>query len=224
MIIRKLKTFINGWTIGLLILLIFLSTPISYLVFELFDKGSDNWDHIVQNLLISYILNSICLLVGTTFLTVIIGVSSAWLVSTYQFKWSKYFDWALILPLSIPPYIIAYTYASMFDYGGVFHLLIGKNSIPIEIRSMIGIIVILSLVLYPYVYLISRSVFQFQSTSLLDASTILGKSQTTTFFKVALPLARPGIFAGVFLVIMELLNEYGAVKYFGVNTFITGIF
>jgi iron(III) transport system permease protein len=152
------------------------------------------------------------------------------LVSNYEFPGRKYFEWLLILPLGFPGYIMAYTYVGLLDYAGPFHSFL-RNSMDIHIKGSLidimnlpGAIFILSITLFPYVFLISRSSFVQQSKTLQEASFLLGSNRTKTFFKVALPMARPAIVAGIALASMEVLNDYGTVKYFGVNTFTTGIF
>jgi iron(III) transport system permease protein len=134
----------------------------------------------------------------------------------------------LILPLAIPTYIAAYTYAGIFDYTGpiqVFLRDIGfSDLVYIDIMNFWGVAVVMALVLFPYVYVVARSTFMSQSATLLEASRILGSSSWRTFFKIALPISRPAIIGGLSLVMMEVLNDYGAVKYYGISTFTTGIF
>jgi iron(III) transport system permease protein len=150
-----------------------------------------------------------------------LGVPTAWLVTRYEFPGRQVLKWALILPLAIPTYIAAYAYSGIFSFKGpINHWL----HLQINIMNLPGIMAVLSLVLYPYIYLISRTSFAVQSRQHLEASRILGKNAWKTFFRVALPLSRAAIFGGVGLVVMELLNDYGAMKYFGITTFTTGIF
>lgn len=175
-----------------------------------------------------YVSNTLWLVLGTGCFSLLLGVSSAWLVSTCHFPGRKFFEWALILPLSIPTYINAYVYAGLLDYTGDLQQFLLKDlkiiSKPLDIMNLPGVIWVLGLVLFPYVYVSSRAAFLTQSRNLLEASRILGKSNLQTFWQVALPVARPAIAGGLVLVIMEVLNDYGAVKYYGINTFTTGIF
>ena len=163
--------------------------------------------------------------------TLIIGVGCAWLTSVCMFPGKKFFAWALLLPLAFPGYIIAYTYTGMLDYAGPIQTWIRAVTgwglhdyfFP-EIRSLGGAITMFSLVLYPYVYLLSRAAFLEQSVCVLEVSRTLGCSVWSSFYRVALPLARPAIVAGLSLALMETLADYGTVSYFGLGVFTTGIF
>ena len=186
--------------------------------------------HLYDTLLGTYIVNSLLLMLGVGFLTLVIGVPTAWLTSVCEFPGRRMFVWALLLPLAFPAYIIAYTYTGLLDYyGPVFSLvrqIVGEENFAdlyFSIRSLPGAIVLLSLVLYPYVYLLTRASFLEQSLGFIEASRTLGYSMRETFFRVAIPLARPAIVAGVSLALMETLADYGTVQFFGVSTFTTGI-
>jgi len=219
-------------TIGSLLLALLVALPIVIIMLQLFSGGdSSTWDHLRRTVLKDYVLNTLMLLVGTGIGTLVLGVGAAWVVSIHDFWGRKFFQWALILPLSIPTYIAAFTYSGLMDYTGPIQSFtrntLGWKTdvlIPFEIMSMPGAILVLSVVLYPYVFLISRALFMLQSRNLLEASWLLGHSPLSTFFRVALPVARPAIIGGLSLVIMEVLNDYGAVKYYGISTFTTGIF
>lgn len=197
-----------------------IATPILTIFFRIFEGSGEMWNHITQNLLPTYLKNSIWLVLGCGILTFIFGVSSAWIVSRYCVPFRKQFQWLLILPLAIPSYITAYAYAGIFDYGGI----IERHFIKLNVMNTGGLIFVLSISLYPYVYLASRAFFQYQSNNIIEASKLLGVGEFKTFFKLILPLGRPAIVGGLMLVIMEVLNDYGAAKYYGVNTFTTGIF
>jgi iron(III) transport system permease protein len=148
-------------------------------------------------------------------------------VSRYKLPFQRALEWLLILPLAIPSYITAYAYAGFFDYGGSLEFLlrtIGVTSAKFSVTNIYGLIFVLSISLFPYVYVVSRAVFLYQSSRLIEASKTLGASEFQTFFKIVLPMARPAIVGGLVLVLMEVLNDYGAAKYYGVNTFTTGIF
>ena len=168
------------------------------------------------------------MVVGVSILTTVFGVSSAWWVATTNFPFRKHLEWLLILPLAIPTFINGVTYAGLIDYTGPIRVFL--RSVPwlsdfnMDIMNRGGVIAVMSFVLYPYVYLTSRAVFSLQSSSLIEASRTLGAGHFKTFFKVVLPVAWPGIFSGLLLVIMEVLNDYGTVHYYGVSTFTTGIF
>ena len=168
------------------------------------------------------------LTIGIGGLTILMGVSTAWFVSTCEFPGRKFFEWALILPLAIPSYIIAYTYAGIFDYAGPVQILYRRwfpnQPFTFDIMNIYGVVILLSFVLYPYVFATARAAFINQSATIIESGRMLGCSPWKIFYKLVLPLSRPAIIAGVSLVIMEVLNDYGAVKYFGVPTFTTGIF
>ncbi|RPA67694.1 iron ABC transporter permease [Cyclobacteriaceae bacterium YHN15] len=220
----------NKWTGYSLLILLLVATPLFTIFIKLFDNPGGSWSHIANNLLFGYFQNTILLLLGVAFFTFLLGVSTAWLVSNYEFPGRKYFEWLLILPLGFPGYIMAYTYVGILDYTGPLQVFLRntfdisfKGSV-IDIMNLPGAIFILSITLFPYVFLISRASFVQQSKTLQEASYLLGTNRLKTFYKVALPMARPAIVAGIALASMEVLNDYGTVKYFGVNTFTTGIF
>jgi iron(III) transport system permease protein len=220
----------NNWSGAAFIILLIIAVPVFTILFKLFGPPGESWGHMSENLLTGYFIDTIILLLGVAFFTFLIGVSSAWLVSNYNFPGRRYFEWLLILPLGFPAYIMAYTYAGMLDYAGPIQSFL-RNTLDIhvtgrllDIMNLPGAIFILSITLFPYVFLISRSSFLQQSKTLQEASALLGSSRWRTFLKVALPLARPAIVGGITLASMEVLNDYGTVKYFGVNTFTTGIF
>ena len=175
--------------------------------------------------------NTLLLMLGVALGTLIGGVGTAWLTAMCRFPGRGLFEWALILPMAMPAYIIAYTYTGMLDFSGPVQGALrdwtgwgfGDYWFP-RIRSLEGAAVMLALVLYPYVYLLSRAAFLSQSLCVLDVSRTLGNGPWRTFFFVALPLARPAIVAGLTLALMETLADYGTVQYFGVQTFTTGIF
>lgn len=167
---------------------------------------------------------------GTVVLSILMGVSSAWLVACCEFPGRKLFEWALILPLAIPTYIAAYAYFDLVEYLNPLLIWVRLNISPSAMMTLNDVIVylvtimVLASVLYPYVYLVTRATFARQSSQCIEVARTLGHGVGSTFWRVALPLARPAIVGGVSLVIMETLNDYGAVKHFGVSTFTTGIF
>lgn len=205
--------------------------PIIFIISYLFIPGGETWNFILENLFWHYVTETFILMIFTAVFVTIIGVSTAWLVSTYNFPFVKHFEWLLILPLAIPGYIAAYTYSGMFDITGPVYFFLNnylghQNTISLlpEVKSMSGGIFILSIVLYPYVYVVTRAYFSVQYTSYTEVASSLGLSNFQSFFRLAVPMARPAIVAGVSLVLMELLNDYGTVKYLGINTFTIGIF
>ena len=220
----------NKWTGLALVIVVLVTIPILTLITNIFGPPGDSWAHLKENLLYSYFINTLVLLAGVALCTFILGVSTAWMISSYNFPGRRYFEWLLILPLGFPGYIMAYTYTGLLDYAGPIQSILRNNfNITvqggiIDIMNLPGAIFILSISLYPYVYLLARASFLQQSKTLQEAASLLESSRIRTFFKVALPMARPAIVGGIALASMEVLNDYGVVKYFGVNTFTTGIF
>lgn len=220
----------NRWSVLAIVLVALIGTPILTILFTLLEGPGKNWQHLAQTVLTDYILNSLLLVLGVGIFSLLLGISSAWLVSTCEFPGRKFFQWALILPLALPTYIIAYVYAGITSYTGPLQSLLRDSfgfssaEASIDIMNIWGVIFVMSMVLYPYIYVISRSSFLSQSRTLLESSRILGSGSWKTFFRIALPVSRPAFMGGLMLVLMEVLNDYGAVKYYGISTFTTGIF
>lgn len=225
--LKRLRRDGNRWSVLTLTIIFFLALPIMFIGVKLFSGPGETWGHIVSYLLPEYIGNSLYLVLFCSILTLILGVSSAWCVSRYDFPFRQQLEWLLILPLAIPSYIVGYAYAGIFDYGGSLELLLRQFNLELmrlDIMNRAGLAFVLSISLFPYVYVSSRAFFLNQANNLLEASNMLGVSERRTFFRLMLPLARPAIVAGLVLVWMEVLNDYGAASYYGVNTFTTGIF
>jgi len=219
--IRNIQRDTNKWSIFLLVIVLFIAIPTLVIFINLFKGAGESWNHLVTNLLSGYVLNSTILIFGTSVFTLFFGISSGWLLARYHLPFKKQLEWLLILPLAIPSYITAYAYAGVFDYGGFFDKFF---HLKLDIMNHYGLIFVLSISLYPYVYVASRAFFLNQSNNIIEASKLLGASERKTFFKLMLPLGRPAYIGGVILVLMEVLNDYGAAKYYGINTFTTGIF
>ena len=210
---------------------IVMALPIIVILGFVLQPFNENWQHLLDNLLLEYISNSLLLMLGVSVGVLSMGIVSAWLTASCEFPGRVILSWLLLLPLSIPAYIIAYTYTGLLDFSGPvqgqlrawFDWGYGDYWFP-EVRSLTGAICMLSLVLYPYVYMMTRAAFLEQSVSVLEASRTLGHSPLKGFFSVAIPLARPAIITGVSLALMETLADYGTVQYFGISTFTTGIF
>ncbi|MTI61777.1 MAG: iron ABC transporter permease [Firmicutes bacterium] len=221
---------VNIWLLISSILVLLIIIPSLFIVTGLFSAVNQNWIHIKEYLLQSYIYNSVILVVFTGILSIVIGLSSAWLVTVYDFPFRNFFKWALVLPLSIPPYIGAFTYEGLLNYTGPFQsffrntLNINLNPQYLDIMNLYGAVFIYTIFLYPYVYLITRSFLEKQSASLVEISRTLGKSSFNIFINVILPISRGALVGGVSLVILEVLNDYGVVKYFSISTFSTAIF
>ncbi len=205
--------------------------PIVAVVVSGFGPGEGAWAHLVQTVLGAYVWNTFLLLVGVTWGVVSMGVLSAWLVTVYRFPGQRVLEWALVLPLAVPAYVMAYAYTDWLQFTGpVQTWLRGVTGwqareywFP-EIRSLWGAAAMLSFALYPYVYLIARTAFLEMSRSALEAGRLAGHGAWGAFFRVALPLARPGIAAGTALALMETLADFGTVSYFAVEVFTLGIF
>jgi iron(III) transport system permease protein len=229
--IKKLRFLTNGWVIGAFATSLLVALPLLVIFPEVFVEGDETWRHILQRLIPTYVLNTIMLMAGVALLTFLMGVSTAWVVTMYDFQGRRFFQWALILPISIPAYILGFTWAGILDYTSPVYVFL-RNNFGVEtgpyllfnILSMPGAILVLSLSLYPYVFLITRAYFLKQSTTLLEVAASLGRKPLNIFFSTALPLARPAIVAGISLALMEVLNDYGLARYYGVDTFTTGIF
>lgn len=218
-------------TWGILALCLLLSVPVLTVLSSVTSSSEGVWEHLYDTVLGDYVTHSLTLMLGVGLIVLVLGIGPAWLVTMTRFPGSRLFEWALVLPLAMPAYIIAYTYTGLLDVGGpvqgwireTFSLRFGQYWFP-PIRSLGGAITMLALVLYPYVYLLSRTAFIEQSVCVLEVSRTLGATPFQAFRRVALPLARPAIIAGLSLVLMETLADYGTVQYFGVSVFTTGVF
>jgi len=208
----------------------FFAVPVLSVLANLALPSEGTWQHLVTTVLPRYILNTCLLVLGVGVGVPIIGAGCAWLVTMCRFPGRNLFEWTLILPLAVPAYVMAYTYTDFLQFTGPVQSLLRDLAgwaprdywFP-EVRSLGGAIAMLILVLYPYVYLLSRAAFLEQSVCALEVSRTLGCSPWGSFFRVALPLARPAIAAGTALALMETLADYGTVSFFGVQTFTTGI-
>ena len=225
-----LRTF-SFWRILPTLTFVVFVSPLVIVLLSLTGDYSDNWTHLYNFVLGDYITNSIFLVLGVGLISLIIGTSSAWIITKYDFFGRRILEWALILPLAIPPYILAYTFTGLFDdYGSanefirwVFNLDSSFVFFP-NVRNIFGAIIVFAFTLYPYIYLISRAAFLNQSKTLTDAGRILGLGGYRIFINLGLPMIRPAVIAGLMLVIMETLSDFGAVDHFAIQTFTTGIF
>lgn len=228
--IRHVKSKFNIWTILSTIFVSLILLPNLNIFINIFNKPNKNWYHIKEYLLKDYITNSFHLVFFTGLFTILMGISLSWLISVYEFPFRNFFSWGLVLPLAIPTYIAAYTYNGLLTYTGIIqstlrnHFNIKVDQKYFNIMSMEGAIFIFTLFLYPYVYIITKSFLEKQSSSLIENARVLGKNSFEIFLKVIIPISRSSIIGGVSLVILEVLNDYGVVKYFGITTFSTAIF
>ena len=221
-----------GWSAAALLISLIALLPILAIVAIALKPSGDTWPHLVANVLPGALRRTLLLLAGVGTLSLLIGTGTAWLVTMYRFPGRRYFQWLLLLPLAIPTYIIAYSYLELLDYSGTvqsaLRALFGWRDarsywFP-DIRSLGGAILVMSAVLYPYVYITARATFIAQSVCVLEVSRTLGRNSVQTFWEVALPLARPALAAGVALALMETLNDIGAVEFFGVRTLTVAVY
>ena len=222
---------INIWYLTSFFISIAVAIPIVTVFSSFFDSTSNYSDIIKNTFLYDYIFNSLSLLLGVLFLTFVIGVSCAYLVSFYKFTGSNFFKWALILSFAVPAYIYAYSLTAFFEnYGTAFTILkslFGEGNYNSQIPKfdgMAGAIVAISFSLFGYVYVLTRASFHYQSQNLIELGKNLGFSKKKSFFKIILPSARPAIVAGLSLVAMETLSDFGSVSFFGISTLTTGIY
>ena len=225
------KLIDNKNTVLLFLIILLVVIPIMTVMSFIFQPSTELWGHLSENLLIDYLLNTGMIVISVALLTIVIGVSCAWLVTNFTFPGVNIFKWLLVMPIAIPTYVSAYIYAGLFEPSGMIfdsvenYLGLGKELYDlIELRNIYGVIFILSICLYPYVYLLSYSSFKEQSYCAIEVGKSLGLSDKELFSRVSIPLARPGIIAGVSLVVMETLAEFGTMDYYGVRTFTTGIY
>ena len=206
--------------------------PVASVGFNLFLGGtSTTWSHLASTVLPEYIANSLALCAGVGLGVAVVGVTTAWLTAMHDFPGRRIFEWALVLPLAVPAYVMAYVYTDFLQFVGpvqttlreIFGWEHGDYHFP-DIRTLPGAILMFVFVLYPYVYLLARTAFLERAGGVLEAARTLGTGPWRAFFTVSLPLARPAIAAGVALALMETLADYGTVAYFAVNTFTTGIY
>ncbi len=208
---------------------LFVILPILVIFASVVQPESEIWKHIVDTLLADLLKNTFIMCVGVLAGTFVLGVGSAWLTAVYDFPGRSFFNWALMLPLAMPTYVLAFVFIGLLDFSGPVQTFIrtqgavSLNWLP-NVRSAGGVIVVLSLALYPYVYLLARNAFQTQGKSVLEVSQALGHSPISAFFRAALPMARPWIASGLMLVLMETLADFGAVSIFNYDTFTTGIY
>lgn len=233
MMIAKLHTqaAFGRWRVASSLVGLFVAAPLLAVLWSLTQSSGGAWAHLLDTVLPLYVVNTGLLMVLVGVMTTLLGVGSAWLVVTFKFPGQRILSWALVLPLAMPAYIIAYVYTDLLEYAGPVQSLLrdvtgwGRADYGFPpIRSLGGASLMLSLVLYPYVYLLARTSFQRQSVALVEATRVLGVGPLAAFLKVALPCARPAIAGGVALALMETIADYGVADYFGVSTLTTGVF
>ncbi len=221
------------WLTGLTLLIAaFVAVPILSVASNLFSAGTGGtWAHLAATLLPEYIVTSLQLCLGVGVGVALLGVGAAWLVTHLDFAGRRTFEWALVVPLAMPAYVMAYTYTDLLQFAGPVQSALRETmgwgradySFP-EVRSTGGAVLMFASVLYPYVYMLARTAFLERGGGVMEAGRSLGLTPWRSFLRVSLPMARPAIAAGVALALMETLADYGTVSYFGVQTFTTGIY
>ena len=212
-------------------LALLLAVPVIVVLLNVFVPSEGTWAHLAATVLPDYVMNSLGLILGVAYGVITIGITTAWLTTMCRFPGRRVLEWALLLPMAMPAYVMAYAYTDFLQFAGPVQSSLrawtgwgpGDYWFP-DVRSLTGAVAMLAFVLYPYVYLLARAAFLEQSESMREVARISGYGPWGTFLRVALPLARPGIVAGTALALMETLADFGTVAYFGVHTFTTGIY
>jgi iron(III) transport system permease protein len=220
-----------AWIVACTALAAPLLLPVLVVAAQAFAPAGEAWMHLVQTVLPGYLSTTLILVSAVLAGVVVVGVAAAWCVTAFEFPGRRVFEWALLLPLAMPAYVVAYAYTDWLQFSGPVQTWLreamgwqrGDYWFP-EVRSVGGAAAMFVVVLYPYVYLLARTAFLEQSPSLADAGRTLGLTPRAAFWRVSLPMARPAIAAGAALALMETLADFGTVAYFGVQTFTTGIF
>ena len=224
---RKLSWTLFSWGLSLLILL-----PIVAILYTAAGSSDDLFSHLLSTVMPTYISNTILVVVGVVILSLFFGLPTAWFMAMCRLPGEKWLQWALVLPLAMPAYIVGYIYTDWFDYAGPIQnslrAIFGWTS-PyeywfFEMRSVVGVCFVLALVLYPYIYLLARTAFMEQNASILQSARLLKCSPWQSFIRISLPLARPSIAVALSLVAMEALGDFGTVSYFAVNTLTTAVY
>ncbi|MGY0564849.1 MAG: ABC transporter permease [Paraglaciecola chathamensis] len=227
----KISPWREPWLWAVTVFSLLLAVPVLLIFTSVFIPQKELWQHLFATVLNDYVYHSLLIAFSVGGLTLLLGTSLAWLVARYEFAGRGTLQWLILLPMAMPAYILAYTYTGMLDVAGplqthlraTFNWTYHDYWFP-DVRSVSGAILMLSLVLYPYVYMLARTAFSEQSASFYEASRSMGVSGFGYFRKVAFPLARPAILTGTALAMMEAFADYGTVQYFGISTFTTGIF
>ncbi|WP_035179976.1 ABC transporter permease [Alkalihalobacterium bogoriense] len=224
-----MKRQLDIWAVLSLLFISIILLPNILIAVEFFSEPNENWLHIKEYLLLDIIRNTIIILFFAGLFTTIIGTSLAWIITVYKFPLRNFLRWGLILPLAIPPFIGAYTYHGILNYTGIIQVTLRKFDIQVDqqffnIMNIEGTIFIFTMFLFPYIFVITKGFFENQSSSLVENARLLGGNAVEVFFRVILPISRAAIIGGVTIVMLEIINDYGVVKYFGVQTFITAIF
>lgn len=221
--------FFDGWRIFTISVALLVALPLSVILLSFTRPEPEIWRHIADYLLVGLLSNTFILTGGVLSLTLVLGTGLAWLTAVCEFPGRRTFSWALLLPLAMPTYVLAFVFLGLLDFSGPVQSFL-RSWFPATItlfpnvRSAGGVILVMSLALYPYVYLLSKNAFMTQGKQAMEAARSLGCSPMRSFFKVALPMARPWTAGGLLLVLMETLADFGAVSIFNFDTFTTAIY
>ncbi|MCY4549395.1 MAG: iron ABC transporter permease [Defluviicoccus sp.] len=220
---------VSGWSLATLVLGLFLIGPFVALLYAMTGDSGGLWSHLMETVFPRYVANTMALMAGVGLVSLAFGLSTAWLVTRYEFPFSRLLDWTLLLPATVPAYIIAYAYTDLLEYAGpvqgllrdIFGWSSARDYWFPEIRSLGGAVLVMGSVLYPYVYLMARTAFRLTPASYYEVALLHDRNIA---FSVGIPLARPAIVAGLALVLMEVVSDFGTVEYFAVETLTLGIF
>lgn len=219
---------VQGWRLPVLAFALLVTVPLVFIFSSISSPSGEIIEHIKSTLLAELLRNTFYLVAGVSAGTLLLGVGLAWLNSIYEYPGRRFFGWALMLPLAMPAYVMAFVFLGLFDFmgpvQGLLREFLGARATLPDVSSHGGVIVVMSLVLYPYVYLLTRNAFMTQGSRFLEVSRTLGYGPVSSFFKVMLPVARPWIASGLLLVVMETLADFGTVSIFNYNTFTTAIY
>lgn len=227
---RELRWGWSGWTAAAVLVAALVIVPLATVLIGALAPSGETWRHMAEHVLWSYVRNSLILTVGAGLVCLILALLPAWWVTLYDFPGRRWLEWALVLPLAIPTYVAAFAYSDLQERLFPFYIWVRANwgidaFLMVQDVSRYGLLIlVLAAVLYPYVYITARASFSQQATATMEAARMLGKGGGALFWRIGLPMARPAIAAGLALVVMEVLNEFGAVSLFGIPTFTVGIF
>ena len=229
---RSRRHSVDVWTAGAVFVAVIVALPVLTVFWLALFPTENIWPHLIDTVLPGYVRTTLELMAGVAVGTIAIGVGTAWLVTMCDFPGRRILEWALVLPLAMPAYVVAYVYTDILEYAGpvqqslraLFGWTTARDYWFPEIRSLGGAIVVMTMALYPYVYLLARSAFLEQANGVVEAARTLGCSPLAAFRRVSIPMARPSIVVGVALVMMETLNDFGTIDYFSVQTLTAGIF
>lgn len=223
-----LRQLLSGWRLAAFLVSLITLLPLLVVLSSIFSSEQEIWGHLSQYVLPDLLVNTFWLALGVACGTTMLGVSLAWLTAVCEFPGRRWFSWALMLPLALPAYVAAFVNIGLFDFTGPLHTSLrvwfGSTAWFPPIRSRGGVILVMTLALYPYVYLLARNAFMTQGRRSLEVGQSLGLTRLSGFFRVALPAARPWIVGGVLLVLMETLADFGTVAVFNYDTFTTAIY